>query len=83
VLAEEEKVEEPVDVEPDVEEEKMEDVNEEEGVEGVKVEENGEEDEMDDEEGLFSSEFENLMNPEGFSMDSEGFGDGLEWMSNM
>jgi len=41
-----------------------------------------EEDEMSDEDGLFSSEFDNLMDPSGFQTDM-GFGDTMDWMNNV
>jgi hypothetical protein len=37
---------------------------------------------MDDEEGLFSSEFENLMDPSGFQTDLS-FGEGMDWMNDV
>jgi hypothetical protein len=68
-------------VEPEVEETKMEDVNGEDGEE-VKAEEGGEDEELDDEDGLFSSEFDNLMDPNGFQSEL-GFGENMDWMNNV
>lgn len=51
----------------------------------VKAEEVGEEkeeDEMSDEEGLFSSEFDNLMDPSGFQNDM-GFAESMDWMNEV
>lgn len=70
----EEKMEE-VPENPEQKEEKVEETKEEE----IKQEE--EEEEMDD-EGLFSSEFDNLMDPSGFNSDI-GFGESLEWMNDV
>jgi hypothetical protein len=75
--------------EPAVEEETVEQVNgvgngEAQGDE-AKVEETEmakEEDEISDEDGLFSSEFDNLMDPSGFQTDM-GFGDTMDWMNNV
>jgi len=53
--------------------------------EEAKVEESEpikEEDEMSDEDGLFSSEFDSLMDPNGFQTDM-GFGDSMDWMNNV
>lgn len=41
-----------------------------------------EEDDMSDEDGLFSSEFDNLMDPHGFQPDM-GYGDTMDWMNNV
>ena len=41
-----------------------------------------EEDDMSDEDGLFSSEFDNLMDPSGFQPDI-GYGDTMDWMNNV
>jgi hypothetical protein len=57
-------------VEPEVEETKME------------AEEGGEDEELDDEDGLFSSEFDNLMDPNGFQSEL-GFGENMDWMNNV
>jgi len=76
--------------EPVVEEEKVDEVN---GIgngeaqgEEAKVEETEapkqEEDEMSDEDGLFSSEFDNLMDPSGFQNDM-GFGENMDWMNDV
>jgi hypothetical protein len=84
--AEPEKVEEVVEPEAVVQDEKMEEVNgvnnETEG-EQVKLEEEGEkEEEMSDDEGLFTSEFDNLMDPNGFQSEI-GFGENLNWMNDV
>jgi hypothetical protein len=53
--------------------------------EAAKVEETEvakEEEEMSDEDGLFSSEFDTLMDPSGFPNDM-GFGENMDWMNNV
>ena len=84
--AEPEKVEEVVEPEAVVQDEKMEEVNgvnnEVEG-EQVKPEEQGEkEEEMSDDEGMFNSEFDNLMDTNGFQSEM-GFGENLNWMNDV
>jgi hypothetical protein len=80
VEPEPEKVEEVEETNPEVEETKMEEVNGEEGEE-PKVEEGGEDVELD-EEGLFTSEFDNLMDPNGFQSEL-GFGENMDWMNDV
>jgi hypothetical protein len=86
-----EKEEEVMDVtEPVVEEGTVEEVNGVENgvaqVEEAKVEETEapkeEEEEMSDEDGLFSSEFDNLMDPSGFH-DDMGFGENMDWINDV
>ena len=74
-------MEEVEEVVPEAEETKMEAVNGE-GGEEVKAEEGGEDEELDDEDGLFSSEFDNLMDPNGFQTEL-GFGESMDWMNNV
>jgi hypothetical protein len=74
-------VEEVEEAAPETEETKMEDVDGE-GGEEVKAEEGGEDEELDDEDGLFSSEFDNLMDPNGFQSEL-GFGENMDWMNNV
>jgi len=62
--------------EPPEEEEHVEEEREEE----VKLE--AEEEQMGDEDELFSSEFDNLMDPNGFPSDI-GFGDSMDWMNDV
>jgi hypothetical protein len=84
--SEPEKEEEVIEPEPVVEDEKMEEVN---GVtngeveEQAKAEEVDKEEEMsDDDDGLFSSEFDNLMDPNEFQSEM-GFSENLEWMNSV
>lgn len=76
-------VEEPVEPEPVVEIQAMEEVTMGDG-EDVKVEEvvKEEEEVEDDETGLFSAEFDDLMDPSGFENDL-GFSQGMDWMDNV
>jgi hypothetical protein len=62
--------------EPPEEEEHIEEEREQE----VKLE--AEEEQMGDEDELFSSEFDNLMDPNGFPSDI-GFGDSMDWMNDV
>jgi copper chaperone CopZ len=66
-------------METDVEE-KIEEVSGIEEVEGEteKIEEEIKEDEISDEDGLFTSEFDNLMDPNGI-----GFGENMDWMNDV
>jgi hypothetical protein len=80
VEPEPEEVEEVEEVNPEVEETKMEEVNGEDEEE-PKVEEGGEDVELD-EEGLFTSEFDNLMDPNGFQSEL-GFGENMDWMNDV
>ena len=66
-----EEVPEPLEEEEHVEEEREEE---------VKLE--AEEEQMGDEDELFSSEFDNLMDPNGFPSDI-GFGDSMDWMNDV
>ncbi len=72
-------------VEPEVliQDEKMEevnDVNNEVEVEQAKPEEEGDkEEEASDDDGHFTSEFDNLMDPSGFQPEI-GFGENLDWI---
>jgi len=79
----EEKVEEPTEPEDANPEESMETVNGTNGGEAAepnKVEEPQKDEELSDEDGLFSSEFDNLMDPSAFQ---EGFTDSMDWMNNL
>lgn len=82
--AEPEKVEEAVEPEQVVQDEKMEEVNgvnnEAEG-EVKPEEEDAKEEEMSD-DGLFTSEFDTLIDPNGYQSEM-GFGDNLNWMDNV
>jgi hypothetical protein len=62
--------------EPELEQIKSEDIN---GVEETKMEEK-EEDVSDD--GLFTSEFDHLMDPSGFPSEL-GFGENMDWMNDV
>lgn len=84
-VEEPEKPEEIVEPEPELQEEEiMQEVN---GVtngdtgEEVKVEEDEVKEDEIDEEGLFSSEFDNLMDPNGYQTDM-GFGEDMDWIVN-
>ena len=66
-----EEVPEPPEEEEHVEEEREEDVKPE-----------AEDEQMGDEDELFSSEFDNLMDPNGFPSDI-GFGDSMDWMNDV
>lgn len=85
VAAEPEKVEEVVEPEVVAQDEKMEEVdgvnNDVEG-EQVKPEEEGEKEEEMSEEGLFTSEIDNWIDPNEFQSDM-GFGENLDWMDNV
>ena len=83
--AEPEKVEEVAEPEEVVQDEKMEevnDVNNEVEGEQVKLEEEGEKEEEMSDDGLFTSEFENLIDPNGYQSEL-GFGENLNWMDNV
>jgi hypothetical protein len=80
VEPEPEKAEEVEEENPEVKEIKMEEVNGEDGEE-PKVEESVEDVELD-EEGLFTSEFDNLMDPNGFQSEL-GFGESMDWMNDV
>ena len=69
-------------VEPEVlvQDEKMEEVNDEVEAEQAKPEEEGDkEEEISDEDGLFNSEFDNLIGGSEFQQEM-GFGENLDWI---
>jgi hypothetical protein len=84
-ISEPEKTEEIMEPEPVIEDVKMEEVN---GMsngdagEEVKAEEEDKEGDISDDDGLFTSEFDNLMDPNGFQSEM-GFGENLDWMNNV
>jgi hypothetical protein len=74
-------VEEPMEVvepEPELQEAKAEEVN---GVEETKAEEEDVGEEVS-EDGLFTSEFDNLMDPNGFPSEL-GFGENMDWINDV
>ena len=72
-----EEVVEVVELEPEVEEVKLEETN---GVEEITMEEEKEEEVSED--GLFTSEFDNLMDPNGFESEL-GFGENMDWINDV
>jgi hypothetical protein len=72
-----EEVVEVVELEPEVEEVKLEETN---GVEEITMEEEKEEEVSED--GLFTSEFDNLMDPNGFQSEL-GFGENMDWINDV
>jgi hypothetical protein len=77
VLPEAEETMQVTEPEPEVEQVKAEDID---GVEETKMEEEKEEDVSDD--GLFTSEFDHLMDPSGFQSEL-GFGESMDWMNDV
>jgi hypothetical protein len=72
-----EEVVEVVELEPEVEEVKLEETN---GVEEITMEEEKEQEVSED--GLFTSEFDNLMDPNGFQSEL-GFGENMDWINDV